>query len=84
MFLQLFFQVNSKALLMFQDSFSDEVHEHIFWPDLPYVTDEHGSKFGHFRSPLLYLVILVYGWNLHFTLLKCYKIWLLVRYLLSG
>lgn len=30
---------------MFSGLLSDEVHENIFWPDLPYVTDENGSKF---------------------------------------
>ena len=39
------FQVNSKATLMFTGMIDDEVHENIMWPDLPYVTDEHGSKF---------------------------------------
>lgn len=29
---------------MFSGLLSDEVHENIFWPDLPYVTDENGSK----------------------------------------
>ncbi|PSS04398.1 FMN-binding split barrel protein [Actinidia chinensis var. chinensis] len=43
-------EVNSKALLMFQDSFSDEVHEHIFWPDLPYVTDEHGNIYFQVKN----------------------------------
>ena len=39
-----FCQVNSKAMLMFSGLLGDGVHENIFWPDLPYVTDEHGSK----------------------------------------
>lgn len=38
------FQVNNKATLMFSNLVNDEVHENIFWPELPYVTDEHGSK----------------------------------------
>lgn len=29
---------------MFSGVVSEEVHENIFWPDLPYVTDEHGSE----------------------------------------
>lgn len=37
-------QVNSKATLMFSSMINDEVHENIMCPDLPYVTDEHGSK----------------------------------------
>lgn len=32
---------------MFSGVVSDEVHENIFWPDLPYVTDEHGSEILH-------------------------------------
>eukprot|EP00262_Sarcandra_glabra_P002510 TRINITY_DN1286_c4_g1_i1.p1 TRINITY_DN1286_c4_g1~~TRINITY_DN1286_c4_g1_i1.p1 ORF type:complete len:498 (+),score=94.18 TRINITY_DN1286_c4_g1_i1:135-1496(+) len=36
-------EVNSKATLMFSGVIHDEVHENIFWPDLPYVTDEHGD-----------------------------------------
>ena len=38
------FQVSSKATLMFTSLINDEVHENILCPDLPYVTDEHGSK----------------------------------------
>lgn len=37
-------QVNSKATIMFSGIVDDGVHHNIFWPDLPYVTDEHGSK----------------------------------------
>lgn len=37
-------QVNSKATLMFSNLINDEVHENIIWPEVPYVTDEHGSK----------------------------------------
>lgn len=37
-------QVNSKATLMFSGMINDEVHENIFWPDLPYLIDEHGSE----------------------------------------
>lgn len=29
---------------MFSGVISEEVHENIFWPDLPYVTDEYGSE----------------------------------------
>ncbi|KAL2922084.1 hypothetical protein RDABS01_013575 [Bienertia sinuspersici] len=36
-------EVNSKATLMFSGMINDEVHENIFWPDLPYLTDEHGN-----------------------------------------
>ena len=44
------FQVNSKATLMFTGMINDEIHENIMWPDLPYVTDEHGSKLTIFIS----------------------------------
>ena len=37
-------QVNSKATLMFSNLLDDQLHENIIWPELPYVTDEHGSK----------------------------------------
>lgn len=40
----LFYQVNSKATLMFSGFDDDEILENLFWPDLPYVSDEHGSK----------------------------------------
>ncbi|OVA16952.1 hypothetical protein BVC80_737g27 [Macleaya cordata] len=36
-------EVNSKATLMFSGLIDDQVHENIFWPDLPYLTDEHGN-----------------------------------------
>ncbi|CAH9070580.1 unnamed protein product [Cuscuta epithymum] len=36
-------EVNSKATLMFTGLVSNEAHENIFWPDLPYITDEHGN-----------------------------------------
>lgn len=45
-----FCQVNSKAMLMFSGLIGDGGHENIFWPDLPYVTDEHGSK-SHCQYP---------------------------------
>ena len=37
-------QVNSQATLLFFGLVNEEVHENIFWPDLPYLTDEHGSE----------------------------------------
>lgn len=43
-------EVNSKALLMFSGLISDEVHENIFWPDLPYVTDEHGNIYFQVKN----------------------------------
>lgn len=36
-------EVNSKAAVMFSGLIDDEVHENIIWPDLPYLTDEHGD-----------------------------------------
>ncbi|XP_058108957.1 uncharacterized protein At3g49140-like isoform X1 [Magnolia sinica] len=36
-------EVNSKATLMFSGPINDEIHEKVFWPDLPYVTDERGD-----------------------------------------
>lgn len=38
-------EVNSEATLMFSGLINDEVHENIFWPDLPYLTDEHGNVY---------------------------------------
>ena len=38
------FQAKSKATLMLTGVINDDFHENIIWPDLPYVTDEHGSK----------------------------------------
>ena len=29
---------------MFSGLTDDEIHENIIWPDLPYLTDEHGGK----------------------------------------
>ncbi|KAL7003490.1 hypothetical protein U1Q18_004644, partial [Sarracenia purpurea var. burkii] len=43
-------EVNSKATLMFSDFLNDEVHENIFWPDLPYVTDEHGNIYFQVKN----------------------------------
>ncbi|KAJ4823717.1 hypothetical protein Tsubulata_032135 [Turnera subulata] len=36
-------ELNSKATLILVGVFDDEIHENIVWPDLPYVTDEHGN-----------------------------------------
>ncbi|OMO86967.1 FMN-binding split barrel [Corchorus capsularis] len=43
-------EVNSKATLMFTGVVGDEVHENIMWPDLPYVTDEHGNVYFQVKS----------------------------------
>ncbi|KAI8564893.1 hypothetical protein RHMOL_Rhmol03G0218000 [Rhododendron molle] len=41
--------VNSRATLMFS-GFLGEVHENIFWPDLPYVTDEHANIYFQVKN----------------------------------
>ncbi|XVE58461.1 hypothetical protein DITRI_Ditri04bG0171300 [Diplodiscus trichospermus] len=43
-------EVNSKATLMFTGMVDDQVHENIMWPDLPYITDEHGSVYFQVKS----------------------------------
>ncbi|XVF09951.1 hypothetical protein REPUB_Repub07fG0141600 [Reevesia pubescens] len=43
-------EVNSKATIMFTGMIDDEVHENIMWPDLPYVTDEHGNVYIQVKS----------------------------------
>lgn len=37
-------QVNGKATMMFTDLINDEVHDNVIWSEVPYLTDEHGSK----------------------------------------
>lgn len=36
-------EVNSKATMVFSTFVNDEYHDNIVWPDLPYLTDEHGN-----------------------------------------
>lgn len=43
-------EVNSKATLMFSGLLGEEVHENIFWPDLPYVTDEHANIYFQVKN----------------------------------
>lgn len=43
-------EVNSKATLMFSGTVSEDIHENIFWPDLPYVTDEHGNIYFQVKN----------------------------------
>ncbi|PIN20283.1 hypothetical protein CDL12_07017 [Handroanthus impetiginosus] len=43
-------EVNSKATLMFSDLLDEEIHENIFWPDLPYVTDEYGNIYFQVKN----------------------------------
>lgn len=43
-------EVNSKATLMFSGLVNNEVHENIFWPDLPYITDELGNIYFQVKN----------------------------------
>ncbi|KAK7283599.1 hypothetical protein RIF29_13223 [Crotalaria pallida] len=43
-------EVNSKATLMFSSLIDDEGHENIIWPDLPYLTDEHGHMYFQVKN----------------------------------
>ncbi|KAK6155641.1 hypothetical protein DH2020_009889 [Rehmannia glutinosa] len=43
-------EVNSKATLMFSGVVNEEIHENIFWPDLPYVTDEYGNIYFQVKN----------------------------------
>ncbi|KAI9160998.1 hypothetical protein LWI28_013534 [Acer negundo] len=43
-------EVNKKATLMISHIFNDEVHENVLWPDLPYVTDEHGNIYFQVKN----------------------------------
>ncbi|KAM3319936.1 putative protein isoform X1 [Capsicum chacoense] len=43
-------EVNSKATLMFSGVVNNEVHENIFWPDLPYITDEIGNIYFQVKN----------------------------------
>ncbi|XP_043691970.1 uncharacterized protein At3g49140-like isoform X2 [Telopea speciosissima] len=48
-------EVNTEATLMFSALINDEVHENIFLPELPYVTDEHGNWYSQFSAGALKL-----------------------------
>nr|DAD46847.1 TPA_asm: hypothetical protein HUJ06_016784 [Nelumbo nucifera] len=63
-------EVNSKAALIFSGLINDEVHESIFWPQLPYVTDEHG---GELEKSCLSMKILHYRafWPFGTDILGC-------------
>ncbi|XP_062120316.1 uncharacterized protein At3g49140-like [Humulus lupulus] len=43
-------EVNSKATLMFSNLMNDEISESMFWPELPYVTDERGNIYFHVKE----------------------------------
>ena len=64
---------------MFSGLLGEEVHDNIFWPDLPYITDENGSKFIDFMSMLLVPWV---AWYYIVVLRDC--LCLSIRYLLSG
>ncbi|KAJ8554378.1 hypothetical protein K7X08_025056 [Anisodus acutangulus] len=43
-------EANSKATLVFSGVVNNEVHENIFWPDLPYITDELGNIYFQVKN----------------------------------
>ncbi|KAM3376041.1 hypothetical protein P3S68_014755 [Capsicum galapagoense] len=43
-------EVNSKATLMFSSAISDVMHANVFWPDLPYTTDELGNVYFQVKN----------------------------------
>ncbi|XP_065869172.1 uncharacterized protein At3g49140-like [Euphorbia lathyris] len=43
-------EVNCKATLMLTCLIDNEIHENIIWPDLPYVTDEHGNIYFQVKN----------------------------------
>ncbi|KDP22214.1 hypothetical protein JCGZ_26045 [Jatropha curcas] len=43
-------EVNSKATLMLTGWINGDTHENIIWPDLPYVTDEHGNLYFQVKN----------------------------------
>ena len=48
---------------MFSNLINEEAHENIIWPDIPYLTDEHGSKWRQGVSHLCVLLnFIVFGW----------------------
>lgn len=47
--------------MMLTHLFNDEVHENVLWPDLPYVTDEHGSKSKYWYFLFFFQVSLFFG-----------------------
>ena len=51
-------QVNNKGTLMLTGSTGDGVLENILWPDIPYITDQNGSKrtFSQSLVPFNYII----------------------------
>ncbi|KAM7499712.1 hypothetical protein LguiA_024126 [Lonicera macranthoides] len=43
-------EVNSKAMLIISGLVTEDLDENIFWPDLPYVTDEHGNIYLRMKN----------------------------------
>ncbi|KAE9589081.1 hypothetical protein Lal_00000221 [Lupinus albus] len=43
-------QVNSKATMVFAVLIDGEDYEHVVWPDLPYLTDEHGNIYFQMKN----------------------------------
>ncbi|CAA7397113.1 unnamed protein product [Spirodela intermedia] len=43
-------EVHSKAALLFSALINDEVQENIFWPELSYLTDEHGDIYFEMKD----------------------------------
>ncbi|KAB5516864.1 hypothetical protein DKX38_027512 [Salix brachista] len=43
-------EAKSKATLMLTGVINDDIHENIIWPDLPYVTDEHGNIYFQVKN----------------------------------
>ena len=56
------------------------LHENILWPDIPYVTDQHGSKQTFLLPIFIHLAYLLLSSNVelsYVTLMQC-------RYILSS
>ncbi|KAF9683774.1 hypothetical protein SADUNF_Sadunf04G0049300 [Salix dunnii] len=43
-------EAKSKATLMLTGLINDDFHENLIWPDLPYVTDEHGNIYFQVKN----------------------------------
>ncbi|WCJ36733.1 Pentatricopeptide repeat (PPR) superfamily protein [Euphorbia peplus] len=43
-------EVNSKATIILTCLIDNEIHENIIWPELPYVTDEHGNIYFQVKN----------------------------------
>lgn len=54
-------QVNKKGTLMLSGLLGIGVHENILWPDIPYVTDQHGSKNSYFCFCFVFIQLANYN-----------------------